>query len=103
MGGGDDISRSAPIAIPSGDAAGPSHGSGLAVMIQSLLDAVPGEIVWSTPIRNAAGEIVDFVTLAAGSEARDLHGRIGKELIGVRMLDATRPSVEAPSGRARCA
>ncbi|WP_152990488.1 PP2C family protein-serine/threonine phosphatase [Sphaerimonospora mesophila] len=65
-------------------------------MIQSLLDAVPGEIVWSTPIRNAAGEIVDFVTLAAGSEARDLHGRIGKELIGVRMLDAY-PSVRGSS------
>jgi serine phosphatase RsbU (regulator of sigma subunit) len=43
-----------------------------AALVQHLLDCVPGAHSWLVPERDAAGEIVDFVTAAASPEASDL-------------------------------
>jgi serine phosphatase RsbU (regulator of sigma subunit)/PAS domain-containing protein len=58
------------------------------VPIQALLDVVPAPLVWLVPIRDETGAIVDFEVRAASSSARDVQGRTGKELIGVRLIES---------------
>ncbi|WP_370021997.1 PP2C family protein-serine/threonine phosphatase [Planotetraspora sp. GP83] len=60
--------------------------------VQAMLDVISVQAVWCVAIRNELGETVDFEVGAASPEATDVHGRSGKELIGVRTL-GTYPSV----------
>ncbi|MBX6384632.1 MAG: SpoIIE family protein phosphatase [Microbispora sp.] len=86
MGGGDRILRLTPANGPSlGAEAAPEEWSGL---VQAMLDAVPVQGMWLVPVRDRAGTILDFETLAATPEARDVDDRIGKELVGLRTLQA---------------
>jgi serine phosphatase RsbU (regulator of sigma subunit) len=57
-------------------------------VVQHLLDAMPGAHSWLVPERDAAGEIVDFVTAAASPEAVDITGRQGLQMIGLRVREA---------------
>ncbi|WP_248964580.1 PP2C family protein-serine/threonine phosphatase [Sphaerisporangium perillae] len=89
--------RSTPV-VPSSDAAGGSPGAdtGTVSLIQAVLDGIPAQSAWYAPIRDQDGRITDFEVRAAGPHARDVHGRTGKELIGVRAL-ASYPSVAGSS------
>ncbi|MCT9931782.1 SpoIIE family protein phosphatase [Planotetraspora sp. A-T 1434] len=60
--------------------------------VQAMLDVISVQAVWCVPIRNGLGDITDFEVRAASPDAIDVHGRSGKELIGVRTL-AMYPSV----------
>ncbi|ETK34918.1 hypothetical protein MPTA5024_16995 [Microbispora sp. ATCC PTA-5024] len=56
--------------------------------VQAMLDAMPIQAVWSEPIRDETGAVVDFEVRAASPRATDVHGRVGKELIGLRAVEA---------------
>jgi serine phosphatase RsbU (regulator of sigma subunit) len=58
------------------------HQAGWITDAQSMLDAMPGAVGVSVPIRDASGEIVDWVLVAASPEAADVTGLRGRELIG---------------------
>ncbi|WP_089246912.1 GAF domain-containing SpoIIE family protein phosphatase [Asanoa hainanensis] len=58
------------------------HQAGWITDAQSMLDALPGAVGVSVPIRDAAGEIVDWVLVAASPEATDVTGLRGRELVG---------------------
>jgi PAS domain-containing protein len=49
---------------------------------QALLDGLPGDLAVLLPIRDDAGEVSDYVVVAAGPEAVDLAGRHGREMVG---------------------
>jgi PAS domain-containing protein len=55
---------------------------------QAILDTLPGAVCLITPVRDTAGRIVDFQVAAASPGAVDAAGRRGRELIGVRALEA---------------
>ncbi|MET8159538.1 SpoIIE family protein phosphatase [Sphaerisporangium sp. NPDC005289] len=81
------------------DGAGPHTGSdgvgsrtGSDALIQAVLDGVPSQTAWYTPIRDQAGAIVDFEIRAAAPQAKDVYGRVGKELVGLRTV-ASYPAV----------
>ncbi len=73
------------------------HQAGWITDAQSMLDAMPGAVGVSVPIRDPAGEIVDWVLVAASPEAdrRDRQARAGAGRHQHRDR-ATRPS-SAPS------
>ncbi|GIF72765.1 SpoIIE family protein phosphatase [Asanoa siamensis] len=58
------------------------HQAGWITDAQSMLDALPGAVGVSVPIRDAAGTIVDWVLVAASPEASDVTGLRGRELVG---------------------
>jgi serine phosphatase RsbU (regulator of sigma subunit)/anti-sigma regulatory factor (Ser/Thr protein kinase) len=68
----------------------PDHGdlSLPAEIVQDILDGLPGAYSWLVPVRDEAGELVDFETGAASPEAVDVTGRTGAQLIGVRIAEA---------------
>jgi len=64
--------------------------------IRDILDALPGAYSWLVPVRDGAGEVVDFRTGAASPEAVDLAGRQGSQLVGVRVTNAYPSIVGGP-------
>ena len=44
-------------------------------MVQTVLDSLPGGHSWVVPVRDAAGELVDYLTRAASPEAVDMANR----------------------------
>ncbi|MFF5025191.1 SpoIIE family protein phosphatase [Streptomyces collinus] len=60
--------------------------------VQSVLDAVPGAAILLTPLRAASGEVEDYRIDAATSEAVDVFGRTGREMVGSHVLESY-PSV----------
>ncbi|GLW23993.1 hypothetical protein Mame01_40360 [Microbispora amethystogenes] len=91
MGGGDRILRLTPV-NSSPDGSGELPREAVTALVQATLDAMPTQGVWQLPIRDPAGVVVDFEVLAASREARDIKDRVGKELVGLRMLQGY-PSV----------
>ncbi len=87
MSGGDRILRLTPVSGPSANMGEPSA-EVMAGLVQTMLDAVPIQSAWLTPVRDETGKVVDFEVLAASPGARDIHERAGKELVGLRTLDA---------------
>lgn len=62
-------------------------------LVQGVLDAIALQGVWLVPIGDQeAGATLDFEVCAASPDARDIHDRTGKELVGLRVLEAY-PSV----------
>jgi serine phosphatase RsbU (regulator of sigma subunit) len=64
--------------------------------VQQILDALPGAHSWLLPVRDAAGQVVDYVTKAASPEAGDVTGRRGAQLVGVRVREAYPTVVDGP-------
>jgi hypothetical protein len=56
--------------------------------IQAVLDTLPGAVCLNVPIRDDAGRVVDYEVAAASPGAVDVLGRRGRELVGLRMLQA---------------
>ncbi|GII70635.1 hypothetical protein Sme01_31110 [Sphaerisporangium melleum] len=88
MDGGERGLRPAPVAPPSADGRAVAPVTGPAPLIQAVLDAIPAQAAWYTPIRGQDGMIADFEVRAASPLAKDVHGRTGKELVGLRVLPA---------------
>ncbi len=81
------------ITPPSDGSTGPPEpGAGVAATIQSVLDGIPAQAAWSVPIRGHDGEILDFEIRAASPCAQDVHGRVGRQMIGTRTFGSY-PSV----------
>ncbi|MEW9530893.1 PP2C family protein-serine/threonine phosphatase [Microbispora sp. NPDC049125] len=80
---------------PSADTSKHPH-EAAASWMQALLDSVPVQAVWATPVSDETGGIADFEVLAASPQARDVHGRSGKELIGVRTREAYPGVLDTP-------
>jgi PAS domain S-box-containing protein len=59
----------------------------LASVVQEMLDALSGAHWWMVPVRDEAGEVLDFEVQAASPEALDSAGRQGAQLIGVRVRE----------------
>ncbi|GII87993.1 hypothetical protein Ssi03_59830 [Sphaerisporangium siamense] len=107
MGGGDSVFHATSVTTSTGRPAAPPvkpvpaaaavpharEGAEVAALVQAVLDGVPAQAAWSVPVRDKDGEIVDFELLAAGPHAKDIHGRVGKQLIGVRVTGSY-PSVK---------
>ncbi|MBP2706274.1 SpoIIE family protein phosphatase [Microbispora sp. RL4-1S] len=85
MGGGDRILRLTPVIPP---VEPPEPRDATIARIRALLDAIPGQVAWSLPVRDEAGRIVDFEIMAASREAVDVHGSAGAEMIGIRMSES---------------
>jgi serine phosphatase RsbU (regulator of sigma subunit) len=64
------------------------HRAGWAGSVQTILEMLPGAVALTMPVRDAAGRIVDYQVAAASPGAVDVAGRRGRELIGVRTLEA---------------
>ncbi|MFC9294557.1 SpoIIE family protein phosphatase [Streptomyces sp. NPDC057011] len=60
--------------------------------IQTVFDALSGPAVLLTPLHNDAGEVEDYRIDAATPQSVDVAGRLGKELVGRRILE-TYPTV----------
>src|SRR5205823_5104873 len=56
-------------------------------IVQELLDALPDAHAWLIPVRDAAGEVVDFRVDAASPEAVDSRGRQGTQMVGARIRE----------------
>jgi serine phosphatase RsbU (regulator of sigma subunit) len=55
---------------------------------QAILDMLPGAVALQLPIRDDDGRIVDYLRAAASPGAVDMAGRRGRELVGLRTLEA---------------
>ena len=60
--------------------------------VQATLDIVPGAVAVNVPVRDGAGNVVDYLVVAASPEAVDIAGRRGRELVGTSTVKAY-PSV----------
>ncbi|WP_147268985.1 PP2C family protein-serine/threonine phosphatase [Sphaerisporangium album] len=69
-------------------------------VMRVVLDGIPAQTAWSVPIYGPDGEIDDFEVRAAGPHAKDVHGRVGKELIGVRTAGSYPSTRDTPLWRA---
>jgi serine phosphatase RsbU (regulator of sigma subunit) len=56
--------------------------------VQLLLDGLPGSVAFATPVRDGAGDVVDFQLRAVSRDAVDIAGRHGEELVGKRVLES---------------
>ncbi|GII01799.1 SpoIIE family protein phosphatase [Planobispora takensis] len=93
MSGGDHIPGPTLMILPSGGPADPPGFEPETVAtIQALLDGITAHAAWEVPIRDEAGEILDFEIRAVSPDARDVHGRTGKDLIGMRAFGAYPPT-----------
>lgn len=63
-------------------------GEGVTRTVQSVFDALPGAAILLTPLRAASGEVADYRIDAATSEAVDVFGRTGREMVGRRVLES---------------
>lgn len=94
MSGGDRILRMTAVNSPSltsAEAALDASPEAVAALVQAMLDVVSVQGVWLVPTFDG-GEIAEFTVLAASPDARDIRDRVGKELVGLRVLEAY-PSV----------
>lgn len=57
-------------------------------MEQEFLDGLSGSVILLTPVRGPGGKAEDYRIDAASPEALDIAGRTGKELVGLRVLEA---------------
>lgn len=57
------------------------------VVVQQLLDVVPGNHVLLLPVWDASGEVQDFWIAAASAGTEDAFGRTGDSVIGVRLRE----------------
>ncbi|MER6443880.1 SpoIIE family protein phosphatase [Streptomyces venezuelae] len=55
---------------------------------QEFLDGLAGSVIVLSPIRGPGGAVEDYVIDAASPGAVDVAGRTGKELVGMRVLQA---------------
>src|SRR4051794_9474642 len=55
------------------------------VMVQRVLDVLPGAAALFTPVRDASGRLIDLACAAASPEAVTTAGRRGAQLIGARL------------------
>lgn len=55
---------------------------------QEFLDGLCGSVTVLSPVRGPGGELEDYRVVAASPEAVDIAGRTGKELVGLRVLEA---------------
>ncbi|MEV6520879.1 SpoIIE family protein phosphatase [Longispora sp. NPDC051575] len=63
---------------------------------QVVLDMVPGACAVLTPVRDSGDRITDYRIEAASGEAADLSGRQGRDLVGLRVLEAYPTIVDGP-------
>lgn len=63
---------------------------------QVVLDMLPGACAVLAPIRDSGDRITDYRIEAASQEAADLSGRRGRELVGLRVLEAYPTIVDGP-------
>ncbi|MEV5880605.1 SpoIIE family protein phosphatase [Streptomyces sp. NPDC052101] len=63
-------------------------GDGVAQAVQTVFDALQGAAILLTPLRAASGEVEDYRIEAATSEAVDVFGRTGREMVGRRVLES---------------
>ncbi|WP_412543754.1 SpoIIE family protein phosphatase [Longispora sp. K20-0274] len=63
---------------------------------QVVLDMLPGACAVLAPIRDSGDRITDYRIEAASQEASDLSGRRGRELVGLRVLEAYPTVVDSP-------
>ncbi|GDY29050.1 SpoIIE family protein phosphatase [Gandjariella thermophila] len=68
--------------------------------VQLLLDGLPGSVAFATPVRDAAGSVVDFEVRAVSRDAVDFAGRPAEGMIGRRMLERYPGTVPAGLWRA---
>lgn len=61
---------------------------GWAGLVQQTLDGLPGEHALLIPVRENAGQVEDFVIVAASPAANDDLGHRGVELLGLRAVEA---------------
>ncbi|MFE5534746.1 SpoIIE family protein phosphatase [Streptomyces sp. NPDC056492] len=57
-------------------------------MAQAFLNGLSGSVTLLTPVRGRGGIVEDYRIDAASPEAIDIAGRTGKELVGLRVLEA---------------
>lgn len=57
-------------------------------MAQEFLEALSGSVTVLTPVRGRGGKVEDYRIDAASPDAVDIAGRTGKELVGLRVLEA---------------
>ncbi len=57
-------------------------------LVQEMLDALLGSHSWLLPVHDGAGEVVDFEVAATSPEAVDVAGRRGRQMLGVRIVQA---------------
>jgi serine phosphatase RsbU (regulator of sigma subunit) len=74
----------------------PSDGPIPAGVVQEVLDALPSGHSWVVPVRDATGEVVDYLTAAASPAGVDTAGRAGVRLIGMRLREAYPDLVGGP-------
>ncbi|MBB5873427.1 serine phosphatase RsbU (regulator of sigma subunit) [Allocatelliglobosispora scoriae] len=67
-------------------------GEAMLPIVRELLAAIPSSCTWLLPVRDGAGQIVDFRIGAAGAESRDVTGRSGTERVGA-LLGELYPSM----------
>ncbi|MGW7522260.1 SpoIIE family protein phosphatase [Streptomyces sp. NPDC054783] len=67
-------------------------GDGGAQAVQAVFDALPGAAILLTPLRSASGAVEDYRIEAATSQAVDIFGRTGREMVGRQVLESY-PSV----------
>ncbi|MFD8393216.1 SpoIIE family protein phosphatase [Streptomyces sp. NPDC059680] len=67
-------------------------GDGVARAVQAVFDALPGAAILLTPLRSASGAVEDYRIEAATSQAVDIFGRTGREMVGRQVLESY-PSV----------
>lgn len=82
----------APGRKPAVEAAREAGGSVRTAAVQTLFDALPGMTLLLRPLRSATGAVEDYRIDAATPQAVDPTGRLGRELVGLRMREC-RPTV----------
>ncbi|MFG3659141.1 SpoIIE family protein phosphatase [Streptomyces sp. NPDC047706] len=75
--------------------------AGIAGTVQTVFDTLPGAAMLLTPLRAASGEVEDYRIDAVTPEAVDVVGRIGRELVGLRILECWPPIADESLWR-RC-
>jgi serine phosphatase RsbU (regulator of sigma subunit) len=65
-------------------------------VVQQLLDGMPGQHALMSPLRDEAGEVTDYLIVAASPAATDMSGRRGPDLIGLRTREAYPATVDGP-------
>ncbi|MFD8597328.1 PP2C family protein-serine/threonine phosphatase [Kitasatospora sp. NPDC059646] len=63
-------------------------GEGPTAAVQEVLDGLPGSVTFLVPETGPDGRVADFRIAAASPDAVDVAGRRGRELVGLRILEA---------------
>jgi len=64
--------------------------------MQQVLDALPGRHTVMTPLRDASGEVHDYVFAAVSPSIVDRSGRRGEQIVGHRLSEAYPAIVDGP-------